>query len=159
MTMLMIRQLLGYDAADVFFVPFFSSLSFNTYGNNMTHPDTLFDRQLQVDILNLLRKSKYWQRTCGRDQVIPMHHPNAFRFLRQQLNASILIVADFDRFSKNMSNLHKDVVAPYRHVVESFMDDDSSNPYNLRTTLLFFRGRTVRKAVGYHKNRITICPS
>ncbi|GMP82381.1 hypothetical protein CsSME_00036711 [Camellia sinensis var. sinensis] len=36
------------ESADVFFVPFFSSLSFNTYGINMTDPSTKFDRQLQV---------------------------------------------------------------------------------------------------------------
>ncbi|XP_023741737.1 probable arabinosyltransferase ARAD1 [Lactuca sativa] len=136
------------DAADVFFVPFFSSMSFNTHGKNMTDPDTEFDRQLQVDILKFLRESTYWQRTSGRDHVIPVHHPNAFRFLREEVNASILIVADFGRYSKSMANLHKDVVAPYMHVVKSFMDDDSPNPYKLRTTLLFFRGRTVRKAEG-----------
>ncbi|XP_024987365.1 probable arabinosyltransferase ARAD1 isoform X2 [Cynara cardunculus var. scolymus] len=72
------------EVADVFFVPFFSSLSFNTHGKNMTDPDTEFDRQLQVDILKFLRKSSYWQRTSGRDHVIPMHHPNAFRFLREE---------------------------------------------------------------------------
>lgn len=36
------------EMADVFFVPFFSSLSFNTHGKNMTDPDTEIDRQLQV---------------------------------------------------------------------------------------------------------------
>lgn len=36
------------EMADAFFVPFFSSLSFNTYGHNMTDPDTEIDRQLQV---------------------------------------------------------------------------------------------------------------
>ncbi|GKE05076.1 probable arabinosyltransferase ARAD1 [Tanacetum coccineum] len=77
-----------------------------------------------------------------------MHHPNAFRFLREEVNASILIVADFGRYSKVMSNLQKDVVAPYMHVMESFVDDDSPDPYNSRTTLLFFRGRTVRKSEG-----------
>ncbi|KAI3720403.1 hypothetical protein L6452_21319 [Arctium lappa] len=136
------------EVADVFYVPFFSSLSFNTHGKNMTDSDTEFDRQLQVDILKFLRKSSYWQRTSGRDHVIPMHHPNAFRFLREEVNASILIVADFGRYSKIMSNLRKDVVAPYMHVVESFLDDDPPNPFKLRTTLLFFRGRTVRKAEG-----------
>ncbi|KAI3817459.1 hypothetical protein L1987_11250 [Smallanthus sonchifolius] len=136
------------EAADVFFVPFFSSLSFNTHGRNMTDPDTEIDRQLQVDILKFLRQSIYWQRTEGRDHVIPMHHPNAFRFLREEVNASILIVADFGRYSKNMSNLQKDVVAPYMHVMESFLDDNSLDPYNSRTTLLFFRGRTVRKSEG-----------
>ncbi|KAI3744778.1 hypothetical protein L1987_57869 [Smallanthus sonchifolius] len=147
-------RVLNPEAADVFFVPFFSSLSFNTHGKNMTDPDTEFDRQLQVDILKFLRKSNYWQRTSGRDHVIPMHHPNAFRFLREEVNASILIVADFGRFSKSMSSLQKDVVAPYKHVVESFMDDDSSNPFKLRSMLLFFRGRTVRKSEGKVRRKL-----
>lgn len=46
-------RVLDPDLADVFFVPFFSSLSFNTYGRNMTDPDTEIDRQLQV--------SSFWQ--------------------------------------------------------------------------------------------------
>lgn len=41
------------DEADVFFVPFFSSLSFNVHGRNMTDPDTEIDRQLQVHISRL----------------------------------------------------------------------------------------------------------
>ncbi|KAI3795206.1 hypothetical protein L1987_37855 [Smallanthus sonchifolius] len=105
-----------------------------------------------VDILKFLRKSNCWHRTSGRDHVIPMHHPNAFRFIREEVNASILIVANFGRFSKSMSSLQKDVVAPYKHVVESFMYDDSSNPFKLHSTLLFFRGRTMRKSVGYILN-------
>lgn len=136
------------EAADVFFVPFFSSLSFNTHGRNMTDPDTEIDRQLQVDILKFLRQSTYWQRTAGRDHVIPMHHPNAFRFLREEVNASILIVADFGRYSRVMSNLRKDIVAPYMHVMGSFLDDNPPDPYKSRTTLLFFQGRTVRKSEG-----------
>nr|XP_043624783.1 probable arabinosyltransferase ARAD1 [Erigeron canadensis] len=141
-------RVLNGDDADVFFVPFFSSLSFNKFGNNMTDPDNEFDRQLQVDILKFLRNSIYWQRTSGRDHVIPMHHPNAFRFLREEVNASILIVADFGRYSRSMASLRKDVVAPYKHVVESYVDDEPPNPYKLRKTLLFFRGRTVRKSEG-----------
>ncbi|XP_074295686.1 putative arabinosyltransferase ARAD1 [Silene latifolia] len=142
------------EIADVFFVPFFSSLSFNVYGHNMTDPVTERDKQLQVDILEFLRKSKYWQRSGGRDHVIPMHHPNAFRFLREQVNASILIVADFGRYSKRMSNLRKDVVAPYVHVVDSYTDDDAPDPFKSRTTLLFFRGRTVRKDEGVVRARL-----
>ncbi|XP_043704338.1 probable arabinosyltransferase ARAD1 [Telopea speciosissima] len=136
------------EMADVFFVPFFSSLSFNTHGHNMTDPDTEIDRRLQIDLLEFLRKSKYWQRSGGRDHVIPMHHPNAFRFLRDQVNASILVVADFGRYPKSMSYLSKDVVAPYVHVVDSIIDDNSLDPFESRTTLLFFRGRTVRKDEG-----------
>jgi hypothetical protein len=36
------------DAAEAFFVPFFSSLSFNVHGRNMTDPETEADRLLQV---------------------------------------------------------------------------------------------------------------
>lgn len=41
-------RVLDPNLADVFFVPFFSSLSFNTHGHNMTDPDTQLDKQLQV---------------------------------------------------------------------------------------------------------------
>ncbi|XP_072999095.1 probable arabinosyltransferase ARAD1 [Typha latifolia] len=136
------------EKAEVFFVPFFSSLSFNVHGRNMTDPDTEIDRQLQVDLLDILRKSKYWQRSAGRDHVIPIHHPNAFRFLRDLVNASILVVSDFARYPRNVSFLRKDVVAPYVHVVDSFLDDNPPDPFESRSTLLFFRGRTVRKDEG-----------
>ena len=36
------------EMADAFFVPFFSSLSFNTHGHTMTDPETEIDHQLQV---------------------------------------------------------------------------------------------------------------
>ncbi|XP_008776728.1 probable arabinosyltransferase ARAD1 [Phoenix dactylifera] len=136
------------EEAEAFFVPFFSSLSFNTHGHNMTDPDTEIDRQLQIDLLDFLKKSKYWRQSAGRDHVIPMHHPNAFRFLRDQVNASILVVADFGRYPRYLSSLSKDIVAPYVHVVDSFLNDDPSDPFESRPTLLFFRGRTVRKDEG-----------
>ncbi|BAF07140.1 probable arabinosyltransferase ARAD1 [Oryza sativa Japonica Group] len=136
------------DAAEAFFVPFFSSLSFNVHGRNMTDPETEADRLLQVELMEILWKSKYWQRSAGRDHVIPMHHPNAFRFLRDMVNASILIVADFGRYTKELASLRKDVVAPYVHVVDSFLNDDPPDPFDDRPTLLFFRGRTVRKDEG-----------
>ncbi|XP_050225643.1 probable arabinosyltransferase ARAD1 [Mercurialis annua] len=141
-------RVLDPELADAFFVPFFSSLSFNSHGHLMTDPETEIDRQLQVDVIDMLYQSKYWQRSGGRDHVIPMTHPNAFRFLRQQLNASILIVADFGRYPRSMSTLSKDVVSPYVHIVDSFTDDNVSDPFESRTTLLFFRGNTVRKDEG-----------
>ncbi|KAI4336590.1 hypothetical protein L6164_015100 [Bauhinia variegata] len=136
------------ELADAFFVPFFSSLSFNSHGHNMTDPATQVDRQLQVDLIEILRKSKFWERSGGRDHVIPMTHPNAFRFLRDRVNESIQIVVDFGRYPKGISNLKKDVVAPYVHVVDSFTDDENQDPYESRTTLLFFRGGTFRKDEG-----------
>ncbi|KAF7813618.1 putative arabinosyltransferase ARAD1 [Senna tora] len=136
------------ELADAFFVPFFSSLSFNTHGHNMTDPATEIDHQLQIDLVEFLRKSKHWQRSGGRDHVIPMTHPNAFRFLRDQVNGSIQVVVDFGRYPKGVSNLRKDVVAPYVHVVDTYEDDEPQDPYESRTTLLFFRGRLFRKDEG-----------
>lgn len=48
-------RVLDPEAADAFFVPFFSSLSFNTHGHNMTDPETEKDRQLQV-ILSFIQQ-------------------------------------------------------------------------------------------------------
>lgn len=97
--------------------------------------------------MDFLQKSEHWKRSAGRDHVIPMHHPNAFKRYREKVNAAIFIVADFGRPPPTVSNLRKDVVAPYAHVVETFEADDNSDPYESRTTLLFFRGRTDRKDV------------
>lgn len=141
-------RVLDPELADAFFVPFFSSLSFNTHGHTMTDPATEIDRKLQVDLMEFLKKSKYWQRSKGRDHVFPMTHPNAFRFLRNQLNDTIQVVVDFGRYPKGMSNLNKDVVSPYVHVVDSYTDDEPQDPYEIRSTLLFFRGRTFRKDEG-----------
>ncbi|KAF4393593.1 hypothetical protein F8388_023397 [Cannabis sativa] len=54
-------------AGAFFFLPFFSSLSFNTHGHNMTDPKTRVDRQLQfcfsyveihiIEILNIMNLS------------------------------------------------------------------------------------------------------
>lgn len=41
-------RVLDPESADAFFVPFFSSLSFNTHGHTMTDPETEIDKQLQV---------------------------------------------------------------------------------------------------------------
>ncbi|CAA3029982.1 probable arabinosyltransferase ARAD1 [Olea europaea subsp. europaea] len=135
------------ELADVFFVPFFSSLSVNVHGRNMTDPDTEIDIKLQHEIVEILRGSEHWQRSAGRDHVIPIHHPNAFRIHRDKVNASIFIVADFGRIM-SISQLAKDVVAPYVHMVESYLSDNKEDPYESRKTLLFFRGRTVRKEEG-----------
>lgn len=43
-------RVLDPNLADAFFVPFFSSLSFNKHGRNMTNPATEIDRQLQVRV-------------------------------------------------------------------------------------------------------------
>ena len=63
------------------------------------------------------------------------------------LNQSIFIVADFGRYEKTVARLSKDIVAPYVHVLPSYNQDSPTDPFSARKTLLFFRGRTRRKAV------------
>ncbi|XP_015069145.1 probable arabinosyltransferase ARAD1 isoform X1 [Solanum pennellii] len=147
-------RVLNPDSADVFFVPFFSSLSYDTYDNQGNDTQSKFDDQLQAEIVDFLQKSEYWKRSAGRDHVIPMQHPNAFKHYRDKVNAAIFVVADFGRPSPSVSNLRKDVVAPYGHVVATFEADDFSDPYDSRTTLLFFRGKTKRKAEGKDRKRL-----
>uniref|UniRef100_A0A0V0IA40 Putative glycosyltransferase-like n=1 Tax=Solanum chacoense TaxID=4108 RepID=A0A0V0IA40_SOLCH len=142
------------ESANVFFVPFFSSLSYNTYYRHGNDSEVKYDDQLQAEIMDFLQKSEHWKRSAGRDHVIPMHHPNAFRRYREKVNAAIFIVADFGRPPPTVSNLRKDVVAPYAHVVETFEADDISDPYESRTTLLFFRGRTDRKDDGKDRQQM-----
>eukprot|EP01018_Ginkgo_biloba_P006248 Gb_02382 [translate_table: standard] len=136
------------EQADVFFVPFFASLSFNVHGQTMRDPETEIDRQMQIELVDMLRRSKSWQRSGGRDHVIAIHHPNAFRFLRDEVNASIFVVADFGRYPRAVSYLSKDVVAPYVHVVDSYLNDEPFDPFDSRKILLFFRGKTKRKDEG-----------
>ncbi|KAL6551312.1 hypothetical protein OROMI_021800 [Orobanche minor] len=140
------------ESADVFFLPFFSSLSFNVHVRNMAELSTV-DEKLQLEMVNILKASDYWKRSGGRDHVIPLHHPNAFRHYRDRVNASIFVVADFGRIM-NISSLAKDVVAPYPHMVESYISEDREDPYKSRETLLFFRGRTKRKDVRQLKDFI-----
>jgi hypothetical protein len=45
-----------------------------------------------------------------------------------------------------VSNLEKDIVAPYTHMVPSFADDEGG--WESRPTLLFFQGQLQRKEVG-----------
>lgn len=141
--------------ADVFFMPFFSSLSFNVHGLNMTDPETEKDRILQVEVVRFLNRSPWWQRSGGRDHVLVMHHPNAYRFVREELNASIFILADFGRFHRNVARLGKDIVAPYTHMVETYRHDNLTDPFESRTTLLFFRGKLKRKDDGIVRIKLT----
>lgn len=101
----------------------------------------------QEDMVHYLHKSTgLWSISGGRDHVIPMHHPNAFRFFREQINTSIHIVGDSERYPQILG---KDVLAPCVPLVDSIKDEISSEPFESRTMLLFFLGQKNRKDVCY----------
>ncbi|CAM6105843.1 unnamed protein product [Calypogeia fissa] len=47
------------------------------------------------EVVSILFQSEWWRRSGGRDHVLAVHHPNAFRFCRHLINLSIFMVADF----------------------------------------------------------------
>ncbi|XP_057853438.1 probable arabinosyltransferase ARAD1 isoform X2 [Cryptomeria japonica] len=55
------------DQADVHFVPFFASLSFNSHGQTMRDPETEIDKQMQIEVVDMLKRSKSWQQSGGRN--------------------------------------------------------------------------------------------
>lgn len=135
--------------ADVFFVPFFSSLSYNKYSRMGVSSRNV---QLQRSLVNYLVKQEPWKRSRGRDHIIMMHHPNSLNVAREHLGDAMFIVADFGRYSSSVANFGKDVVAPYKHIIPSFQEDFST--FDTRPTLLFFQGAIVRKAGGIIRQKL-----
>ena len=77
-----------------------------------------------------------WKRSGGKDHVILAHHPNSMLDARMKLWPGTFILSDFGRYPTNIANVEKDVIAPYKHVVGSYDNDQSS--FDSRPTLLYF---------------------
>ena len=133
--------------ADICFVPFFSSLSYNRYhgGGSLDSVNTDKNTELQERLIQFLHRQNAWRNSGGKNHVILMHHPNSLHVAREQLRSAIFVVSDFGRYSSQVANVGKDVVAPYKHMVPTYKDDRSS--YHSRATLLYFQGAIVRKEV------------
>lgn len=139
--------------ADVVFVPFFSSLSYNRPLKPRSNP------LLQERLVKFLKGQEEWTRSGGKDHVIVSHHPNSLRYARAKLSSSMFILADFGRHAPAVANVGKDVVAPYKHLVGTFVHDSSG--FEGRPTLIYFRGAIFRKDVssnyGYNSFLVYIC--
>lgn len=131
--------------ADVVFVPFFASISYNRFAKrqrqNMTSPNDL----LQEKLVKFLVAQEEWRRSGGRDHVIVAHHPNSFLYARMKLWPAMFILADFGRYPVRVANVDKDVIAPYKHLVPNYVDDKSD--FESRPMLLYFQGAVYRKDV------------
>ncbi|KAH9543401.1 hypothetical protein CY35_13G062600 [Sphagnum magellanicum] len=136
--------------ADVIFVPFFASLSYNKYSKSELHTDP--NRQLQKKLEQFLKRQPAWQASGGVDHVIVIHHPNSMHIMRDELCAAMFVLADFGRYTSDVANIDKDIIAPYKHVVPSYAADDHS--FHDRDTLLFFQGAIVRKEGGIIRQKL-----
>ncbi|XVE62468.1 hypothetical protein DITRI_Ditri06bG0120200 [Diplodiscus trichospermus] len=138
--------------ADLIFVPFFSSLSYNRYSKVNPHEKRSRNKVLQANLVKFLTAQKEWKRSGGRDHIIMAHHPNSMLNARMQLWPAIFILADFGRYPKNIANVEKDVIAPYKHIIKSYVNDTSD--FDSRKTLLYFQGAIYRKDGGFARQEL-----
>ncbi|CAI9108693.1 OLC1v1008360C1 [Oldenlandia corymbosa var. corymbosa] len=132
--------------ADVVFVPFFSSLSLNRYSRLKPQEKKTVNTLLQQKLVTYLTSQKEWKRSGGIDHVVVAHHPNSLLDARYQLWPAMFILSDFGRYPPTVANVDKDIIAPYKHVVRTFVTDASD--FDSRPTLLFFQGAIYRKDGG-----------
>lgn len=132
-------------AADVVFVPFFASLSFNRHSKVVPPARASEDRALQRRLVKFLAARPEWRRSGGRDHVVLAHHPNGMLDARYKLWPCVFVLCDFGRYPPTVASLDKDVIAPYRHVVANYNNDSAR--YDDRPTLLYFQGAIYRKDV------------
>ncbi|PWA44160.1 exostosin family protein [Artemisia annua] len=138
--------------ADVVFVPFFSSLCFNRFSRLNPHQKTNPNKELQHKLVKYLTSQPEWKRSGGIDHVIVAHHPNSLLDARMQLWPAMFILSDFGRYPPTIANIDKDVIAPYKHIIQSYTVDPTS--YDSRPILLFFQGAIYRKDGGFARQEI-----
>ncbi|KHG12084.1 putative glucuronosyltransferase GUT1 [Gossypium arboreum] len=138
--------------ADLIFVPFFSSLSYNRYSKLSPHQKKSKNWELQEKLVKFVMGQKEWKISGGRNHVVLAHHPNSMLNARMQLWPAIFILSDFGRYPINVANLDKDVIAPYKHVIKSYVNDSSD--FDSRKTLLYFQGAIYRKNGGFARQEL-----
>ncbi|XP_061355549.1 probable arabinosyltransferase ARAD1 [Gastrolobium bilobum] len=144
-------RVLDPDEADLFFVPFFSSLSLivnpvRPAGSGPGSDKPAYsDEENQEALVEWLEGQEYWKRSNGRDHVIVASDPNAMYRVIDRVKNCVLLVADFGRLRPDQGSLVKDVVVPYSHRIKSYEGDVGVDN---RNTLLFFMGNRYRKEGG-----------
>ncbi|XWS48018.1 hypothetical protein CRYUN_Cryun13aG0035800 [Craigia yunnanensis] len=146
--------------ADVIFVPFFSSLSYNRHSKLQGKEKVSVNEMLQNKLVQFLNMQDEWKRFGGKDHLIVAHHPNSMLDARGKLGSAMFVLSDFGRYPTEIANLEKDIIAPYRHVVRTIPGADSA-PFDKRPILVFFQGAIYRKDVSflpfYELNYLNVC--
>ncbi|KAI7732107.1 hypothetical protein M8C21_028970 [Ambrosia artemisiifolia] len=139
--------------ADVIFVPFFSSLSYNRHSKILGSEKDSMDNILQESLVKYLEGRDEWRRLGGKDHLIMAHHPNSMLLARKHFGLSMLVLADFGRYPVQIANVDKDVIAPYKHVVRRLEANDSPS-FEERRLLVFFQGAIRRKDGGIIRRKL-----
>lgn len=134
--------------ADIIFVPFFSSLSYNRHSKVYEKEKVSVNQRLQDRLVQVLMGQDEWKRFGGRDHLIVAHHPNSMLDARKMLGSAMFILADFGRYPVEIANPGKDIIAPYKHVVRTISSGESAQ-FDERPILVFFQGAIYRKDVSF----------
>ncbi|KAK1557196.1 hypothetical protein Q3G72_019922 [Acer saccharum] len=138
------------EAADLFFVPFFSSLSTIVNKTQWFIPGSDRERRdvnynynneaVQEELVEWLEEQYYWQRNRGWDHVFVAQSSNALDRVMEKIQKGMLLVSDPGRAS-----LIKDVLIPYSHRITAY-----GGPVGVenRKTLLFFKGNRFQRGEG-----------
>ncbi|MCL7033521.1 hypothetical protein MKW94_005702 [Papaver nudicaule] len=126
----------------------------NTYKDtsNLTSNGSPVHRLIEQDALKWITDQPAWNRSEGRDHILPIHHPWSFKSVRKSVKKAIWILPDMDStgnwYKPGQVWLEKDLILPYVPNVEVCDDKCMSETEKTRNTLLFFRGRLKRNAGG-----------
>ncbi|KAI5081278.1 hypothetical protein GOP47_0004461 [Adiantum capillus-veneris] len=138
--------------ADIFYVPFFSSLSLLVnFSRSGSSPVSYSDEQMQMELVDWLEGQETWKRNNGRDHVIICQDPNALHLMIDLFKNSILLLSDFGRLKTDQGSWWKDVVLPYTHRIDSYVKENTTLE---RSTLLFFMGNRYRKEGGKVRDQL-----
>ncbi|CAA2998646.1 probable arabinosyltransferase ARAD1 [Olea europaea subsp. europaea] len=146
-----VTRVMDPEDADLFYVPFFSSLSLvvnpirPAYANDPADRPKYNDEQMQEGLMEWLEEQVYWKRNNGWDHVFICQDPNALYKVVDRVRNGVLLVSDFGRLGRNQASLIKDVILPYSHRINTYKGDVGVEN---RRSLLFFMGNRYRKEGG-----------
>ncbi|XP_042461092.1 probable arabinosyltransferase ARAD1 isoform X2 [Zingiber officinale] len=139
------------EEADFFYIPFFTTISY-----------FLLERQqckaLYREALKWVTDQPAWQRSGGRDHILPVHHPWSFKSVRRFMKKAIWLLPDMDStgnwYKPGEVWLEKDLILPYVPNVDLCDAQCLHDSQSKRSTLLFFRGRLKRNAGGKIRSKL-----
>ncbi|GMH26041.1 hypothetical protein Nepgr_027884 [Nepenthes gracilis] len=147
------------EVADLFYVPFFSSLSLvvnpirpNGDGSlGAVEKKVYSDEEMQENLMEWLEGQLYWKRNNGWDHVFICQDPNALYKVVDRIKNGVLLLSDFGRLRPDQASLVKDVILPYSHRINTFNGDVG---VEMRKSLLFFMGNRYRKEGGKIRDKL-----
>ncbi|KAK1281192.1 putative glucuronosyltransferase GUT1 [Acorus gramineus] len=139
------------EDADLFYIPFFTTISFFLLEKQQC-------KALYREALKWVTEQPAWNRSEGRDHILPVHHPWSFKSVRRFMKKAIWLLPDMDStgnwYKPGEVWLEKDLILPYVPNVEFCDAKCIAYSESQRNTLLFFRGRLKRNAGGKIRSKL-----